>query len=689
MGAIELQVFVGLVVILGAAFVALICDFLKGNNEQLRESNIELKVRQDERDRRDQLVQEVQRQTIEVVAQIQRASGQRVAPVTPAAAARGAKADPVKVEPVQATVMTPVKDARTLFAEAEQARQGRGRRERRRMAETAPVERPAAPVEPQSPAAWAQEVYLRRFPQAESRRAASEAVAEPASSEKAATLNLQPVPAKAEIVQPEIVVTADASPTESQIPEAPPVVLQAPEECVAAVAEGPAPVVEATPGMVGKVSGGDVPVQWQARLRAGSEALVGAPEPALPTARAAAPEAALAAASPVMMEHAPVPSAAGQVQSGLGCLGASTDTAIPNSGLSPVVPEIAPEAQPAGEEEVVPAANVVRIRVLREEDLVVEAASAVQAAGEIEEEVVAQTEPLLVETAGAVEQEPEPVAGAELAVEEELPLPAEPGSEFQEIVPEQDALPELEASTWRWEETPDTAEPAWLEVPVETESFEPQPAEELAAETVAQLEELPAEQEPAVEAAPVGRSNLVEMPAVSASRAQEAEPAVPVRLAVPGGYHEPQALARLMEEEAPFQGLVMVVSLVDYVRLLADQGKPAMEQLMGAVSRQVVSMTREQDFACRIGEDEFVLVFAQEGGAAAKRRIQFVAERLWDFQLRSLGSMSVLFSWGAAETAGEPLSRTVERAREQMIETRRGRRSQTIGTGRFRRVAND
>lgn len=51
LGALELQIFVSLVVVLGAAFVALVCDYLKGNNEQLRERNIELRVRSEERER--------------------------------------------------------------------------------------------------------------------------------------------------------------------------------------------------------------------------------------------------------------------------------------------------------------------------------------------------------------------------------------------------------------------------------------------------------------------------------------------------------------------------------------------------------------------------------------------------------------------------------------------------------------
>lgn len=191
-----------------------------------------------------------------------------------------------------------------------------------------------------------------------------------------------------------------------------------------------------------------------------------------------------------------------------------------------------------------------------------------------------------------------------------------------------------------------------------------------------------------LEPQPAPRSNVVEMPAGGAARVQESVSQAGSELAVPGGYHEPQALARLMEEEAPFRGLAMVVSLVDYVKLLADQGKPAMEQLMGSVSRLVVSMTREQDFACRISEDEFVLLFVNESGASANRMIQMVSERLWDFQLRSLGAMSLMFTWGAAEAMNEPLTQVLECAREQMIETRRGRRSLS-GAGRFRWAAND
>ena len=51
-GPYQIQIFTSLVLILGAAFVALICDLLKGNNEQLRELAIELKVRREEEQKR-------------------------------------------------------------------------------------------------------------------------------------------------------------------------------------------------------------------------------------------------------------------------------------------------------------------------------------------------------------------------------------------------------------------------------------------------------------------------------------------------------------------------------------------------------------------------------------------------------------------------------------------------------------
>lgn len=594
MGAIELQVFVSLVVILGAAFVALICDFLKGSNEQLRESNIELKVRQDERDKRDALVQEVQRQTIEVVTQIQRVAGQRPpAPGPAGAAAPQAKAEPSRVQPV-----SPVKDARTLFEEAERARQGRGRRDRRN---AGPATDRQTVGEPQSAAAWAQEVYLRRFPHGESKR---ETPAEAAKPEPAVAANQEDIRAVLERVK--------SGPTTSQERSEP-------------VAEKPAPAVDLTaptepveklPGMAGQAELSVKPVQWKGQMGAGGGPVMQAVETGMPAVQAEARALAPAEAGRVEIAQAPVRSSSQAMPRETGGFEVAGASHIPCAGLETEGPVAALEP-PAAEavrfgSEAEPAEtdpNVVRIRVLREEEVV--------------ENVVA------------------------------------------------DAVPPVEAPVEAKETAAASSEAAG-------------DAADEAGDAGVVTEDLEFELEPQ----PAPRSNVVEMPTGSAARGQEPVPQAKAELAVPGGYHEPQALARLMEEEAAFRGLAMVVSLVDYVKLLADQGKPAMEQLMGSVSRLVVSMTREQDFACRISEDEFVLLFVNEIGASANRRIQTVSERLWDFQLRSLGSMSLMFTWGAAESMNEPLTQVLERAREQMIETRRGRRSLS-GAGRFRWAAND
>ncbi|MBM3786093.1 MAG: hypothetical protein FJW30_17175, partial [Acidobacteria bacterium] len=102
LGSLELQIFVSLTVVLGAAFVALVCDYLKGNNEQLREHNIELRVRREEQERQ---------MLLDPSGFAAQYSGQRavVAPAAPAAktpvpvdAAMRSHADPADLEQVAA-----------------------------------------------------------------------------------------------------------------------------------------------------------------------------------------------------------------------------------------------------------------------------------------------------------------------------------------------------------------------------------------------------------------------------------------------------------------------------------------------------------------------------------------------------------------------------------------------------------
>src|ERR1700760_4250298 len=63
MGPHTVQVVVSLIVVVVAAAVAMICDFLKRNNEHLRELAVELKVRNEEAERRIQVIEKRSKKT--------------------------------------------------------------------------------------------------------------------------------------------------------------------------------------------------------------------------------------------------------------------------------------------------------------------------------------------------------------------------------------------------------------------------------------------------------------------------------------------------------------------------------------------------------------------------------------------------------------------------------------------------
>ena len=81
-----------------------------------------------------------------------------------------------------------------------------------------------------------------------------------------------------------------------------------------------------------------------------------------------------------------------------------------------------------------------------------------------------------------------------------------------------------------------------------------------------------------------------------------------------------------------------------------------------------------QDFAFPSAYEEFLLIYPRLSGAAAQRQLSMIAQQLWDFQLRSLGSTSILFSWGGVEVASESIGEAIASASERMNETRRGRK---------------
>jgi GGDEF domain-containing protein len=224
---------------------------------------------------------------------------------------------------------------------------------------------------------------------------------------------------------------------------------------------------------------------------------------------------------------------------------------------------------------------------------------------------------------------------------------------------------------------PGEVEPVGIEpVGIEPVGIEPKETEASAVEVEAAPEETQGE---ALEAEP----KVVEMPLPAHARADEEE-----ALLVPGGIHPPEVLNALLRSEATFQGVTLSISVVDYVRLVAEHGKGSVEQVMGALEGLVQTSGNPADLVCRISEDEFIVVCPGATGAAATSRVQQLSENLWDFQLRSLVSFPILFSWGASESGLMPgmprvLADSVDRAREQMLETRRSRRALTWESAKY------
>jgi hypothetical protein len=138
-------------------------------------------------------------------------------------------------------------------------------------------------------------------------------------------------------------------------------------------------------------------------------------------------------------------------------------------------------------------------------------------------------------------------------------------------------------------------------------------------------------------------------------------------LTVPSGMGDAAAFKRLLEDAKPFTGLIISIDVNNHDEAAAS-----------TLRDFIAGLLRETDFACRSSQDEFVIVCPGERGAQARRRLTEISERLWDFQLRTLGASSILFSWGGADVDREPFAQAVVVARERMYQTKRGRAKKAV-----------
>jgi hypothetical protein len=150
-----------------------------------------------------------------------------------------------------------------------------------------------------------------------------------------------------------------------------------------------------------------------------------------------------------------------------------------------------------------------------------------------------------------------------------------------------------------------------------------------------------------------------------------ASPAVPpADVALPAGFQDGYVLNNLVKSRQPVSGLVVSIGV--------NAPRTSEGALPDSVHQLVQSLIGVNDFAAQSANDEFLLIYPEERGASAQRRLSQIAQQLWDFQLRSLGSIQILFSWGGIEVRSESIEEAIASASERMQETKRGRKLLTM-----------
>ena len=540
LGSLELQIFVALVLVLGSAFVALVCDFLKGNNEQLRERNIELRVRQDERERLGLFEPLAHPITwLQGLASLVRNPGMAEAMAGGATtAAAPPQAAPEEAPAERAAAEQPDLDNLTGAVSTAEADRNPQRRHRYDEAKAAAKQQP-----------WATKDELEQL------------------AGRAARIRARHEASHRKYEEP-------SEPAEAVETPAPPAMVEAPRR--PKVAE--LPKLEQTR---------PVPIAV-------------APPVTAPVEEIAEPPAVAVEPPPPPMEDSP----------------AITSWQFRPVSESPKAPDVASEAT-----ELVPP-------------------------------VVKPEAPALVSSLpAAVETVEEPLAIEAVAEPESTPTIEEPMIDI-----------------WR---RPAASEPVRtriqaVEVPTMSEAV----TEDTSASTPVRFEMAP----PVVEVQAAETS----LPSLDVAALQKAtgESRPEGRIEIPAGLHESPVLSQMIENQAPYSGVVVAIGLNDYETLREKLASGT--DSVAALNKMVLSMLRPQDFACRFQDDEYILIYPGERGSSAQRRLFQVSEKLWDFQLRSLGNLSVMFSWGGLEVTNETLAEAVASARERMYQTKRNRKPSSL-----------
>jgi diguanylate cyclase (GGDEF)-like protein len=140
------------------------------------------------------------------------------------------------------------------------------------------------------------------------------------------------------------------------------------------------------------------------------------------------------------------------------------------------------------------------------------------------------------------------------------------------------------------------------------------------------------------------------------------------------GLRNRSVLARWMDTESGFQGLVVVCDMDDFKQLNDSYGHLVGDEILKGVGKLIAGSIREEDLAFRWGGDEFVIFFHSQDTQLVEARMKKIEERLREFHIRRHGTIRVQFSWGITPIASRPLRDCLEEADRLMYEVKRARR---------------
>jgi hypothetical protein len=137
-------------------------------------------------------------------------------------------------------------------------------------------------------------------------------------------------------------------------------------------------------------------------------------------------------------------------------------------------------------------------------------------------------------------------------------------------------------------------------------------------------------------------------------------------LHVPTGVHSRTILANLMEAEEPFTGLALAIGINYFGELEEVFGVEVARELVNTLDVLMSSLVSGGGFLARRADDEFILLFQDLTGAAAHDKLTWISEALWNYQMQTLGTFSVVFAWGAHESIQESLAQALAIAVEKL-----------------------